>query len=90
VYLRNRLQGKKTKGSGMARRKISWKERKRNHFASIARKRGMMRTIVDNYILRRDQSGSMKGKGRKKLQQQHDQQTWDRIHVMNQKSHWLF
>jgi hypothetical protein len=49
----------------------------------------MMSTIAENCILRRDRSGSKKGKRGKQLQQQHDQQTWDRIWVMNRKSHWL-
>jgi hypothetical protein len=72
----------------MERREIQWKERKRIPLASIARKKGMMRTIVGNCISRRDQSGSKKGKEGKQLQQQHDQQTWDKIQVMNLKSHW--
>jgi hypothetical protein len=63
VYKGNHLQGKRTKGSGMARRKIQWQERKRIPLASIARKRGMMRTVVGNCIPRRDQSGSRKRKG---------------------------
>jgi hypothetical protein len=87
VYRGNHLQGKRTKGSGMARRKIQWKERKRSPLAIIKRKKGMMRTIVGNFILRRDQSGSKRGKGGKKLQQHHDQQTWDQIQLMNLKSH---
>jgi hypothetical protein len=73
----------------MERRKIQWQERKRIPLASIARKKGMMRTVVGNCILRRDQSGSRKRKGGKQLQQQHDQQTWDQIQVMNLNSHWL-
>jgi hypothetical protein len=60
VYQGNRLQGKRTKGNGMARRKIQSQERKRSPLASIARKRGMMRTIVGNCKSRRDQSGSRK------------------------------
>jgi hypothetical protein len=48
-----------------------------------------MMTIAGNCIPRRDQSGSKKGKGGKWLQQQHDQQTWDWIWVMNLKSQWL-
>jgi hypothetical protein len=65
------------KGSRMAGRQIQWPERKISPLASIARKRGMMRTIVGNCIQRRDQSGSKKGKGGKQLQQKHAQQTWD-------------
>jgi hypothetical protein len=49
----------------MARRKIQWPENKRSPLASIARKRGMMKTIVGNCILRRDRSGSKKIKGGK-------------------------
>jgi hypothetical protein len=79
VYQGNRLQGKRKKGSEMARRKIQWKERKRSPLANIARKKGMMRTIAGNCIPIRDQSGSNKGKGGKQLQQHHDQQTWDQI-----------
>jgi hypothetical protein len=89
VYQGNCLRGKRTKGSGMARRNIQWQEKKTSSLASIARKKGMMRTIVGNCIPRRDKSGSKKGKGGKQLQQHHDQQTWDRIQVMNLKSHWL-
>jgi hypothetical protein len=51
----------------MERRKIQWKERKRIPLASIARKRGMMRTVVGNCIPRRDQSGSRKRRGGKQL-----------------------
>jgi hypothetical protein len=64
-------------------------KRKRNPLASIARKRGMMRTVVDNCIPRRGQSGSRKRKGGKQLWQQHDPQTWDWIQVTNLKSHSL-
>jgi hypothetical protein len=45
----------------------------------------MMRTIVGNCILRRDQSGSNKGKGGNQLQQEHYQHTWDQIRVTNLK-----
>jgi hypothetical protein len=34
----------------------------------------------------RDPSGSKRRKGGKKMQQQHNQQTWDQIRVMNLKS----
>jgi hypothetical protein len=54
VYHGNRLQEKRKKGSGMARRKIQWQERKGSPLASIARKKGMMRTVVGNCIPRRD------------------------------------
>ena len=65
VYQGNRLQGKRTKGSGMARRQIQWQERKRSPLVSIPRKKGMMRTVVGNCIPRRDQSSSRKIKGGK-------------------------
>jgi hypothetical protein len=47
----------------MERRKIQWKERKRSPHAIIARNKGMMSTIVGNFIPRRDRSGSKRGKG---------------------------
>jgi hypothetical protein len=40
-------------------------ERKIILLARIARKKGMMRTVVDNFIPRRDRSGSKKRKGGK-------------------------
>jgi hypothetical protein len=89
VYQGNRLQGKRTKGRGMERKKIQRQERKRSSLASIARKKGTMMTIAGNCTQRRDQSGSKKGKGGKQLQQQHDQQTWDMIQVMRLKSQQL-
>jgi hypothetical protein len=73
----------------MERKKNQWQERKRISLANIARKEGMMITIAINCILRRDQSGSKRGKGGKQLQQYHDQQTWDQIRVMSLKSQWL-
>jgi hypothetical protein len=73
VYQGNHIQGKRTKIGGMARRQIQWKERKRIPLESITRKKGMMRTIVGNFIPRRDQIGSKKGKGGKQLQQHHYQ-----------------
>jgi hypothetical protein len=62
VYQGNCLQGKRTNGSGMARRKIQWPERKISPLEIIVRKKGMMRTITGNCIPRRDRSGSRKGK----------------------------
>ena len=55
----------KRKWHGMERSQVQWQERKRCPLASIARKRGMMRTIVDSCIPRRGQSGSRKRKGGK-------------------------
>jgi hypothetical protein len=68
---------------------VEWQERKRSSLASIARNKGMMMTIVGNFIPRRDRIGSKRGKGGKQLQQHHDQRTWDWIQVMNLKSQWL-
>jgi hypothetical protein len=82
VYQGNHLQGKRTKGRGIERKKIQRQEGKRSSLASIARKKGMMMTIVGNCIPRRDRSGSKRGKGGKQLQYQHDQQTYDIIQVM--------
>ena len=73
VYPGNRLQGKRTNGSGMERRKIQRQGRKRISLVSIARKKGTMMGIAGNCTQRRDQSGSNKGKGGKKLQRQHNQ-----------------
>jgi hypothetical protein len=39
----------------------------------------MMMRIDGNFTERRDRSGSKRGKGGKKLQQKHGQQTWDQI-----------
>jgi hypothetical protein len=61
----------KRKGNGKKANSVIRK--KRSSLASIARNKGMMMTIDGNCIPRRDQSGSMKGKGGKQLQQQHDQ-----------------
>jgi hypothetical protein len=44
---------------------------------------GTMMNIASNFTQRRDRSGSKRGKGGKKLQQQHDQQTWDQIQVVS-------
>jgi hypothetical protein len=46
VYQGNRLQGKRTRGSGMKNRKMQWEEMMRSPLASIARKRGMMTTVL--------------------------------------------
>jgi hypothetical protein len=70
----------------MERKKIQLQERKKISLASIARKKGMMMTIVGNCILRRDRNSSKKGKGGKHLQQQHSQQNWDMIQVMRLRS----
>jgi hypothetical protein len=51
----------------MASRKIQGKERKRIPLASIARKRGMMRTIVGNCIPRRDSKWFKEKKGGKQV-----------------------
>jgi hypothetical protein len=73
VYQGNRLQENRTKESGMARKQIQWQERKRSSLARIARKEGMMMTIVGNCIPRRDRSDSKRKNGGKQLHKHHDQ-----------------
>jgi hypothetical protein len=53
------------------------------------KKEGHDEDVVGSCILRRGQSGSRKRREGKQLQRQQDPQTWDRIQVMNLRSHWL-